>query len=139
MLVCLYLCVKQENYFLCFYVTHEIRLICILKTMFKLAFLSKPITLAYLNSATSATVKFHLSSSKLAGHSKWANIKHTKGLKDAQRATEFQRLSRTIRLAVQGKMSILVFPNLKLNIKYSIHHWRYGLFPQSVQPVLKSR
>lgn len=38
----------------------------------------------------------------LAGHSKWANIRHIKALKDGQRSVEFARLSRNIKLAVQG-------------------------------------
>nr|XP_017099254.2 probable transcriptional regulatory protein CF0838 isoform X2 [Drosophila bipectinata] len=37
----------------------------------------------------------------MAGHSKWANIKHTKALKDGARATLFARLSRAIRMAIQ--------------------------------------
>jgi hypothetical protein len=38
-----------------------------------------------------------------AGHSKWANIKHTKAAKDAQKSLTFQKLAQLIRLAVQGK------------------------------------
>ncbi|KAH8328388.1 hypothetical protein KR067_008859 [Drosophila pandora] len=37
----------------------------------------------------------------MAGHSKWANIKHTKALKDGARATLFAKLSRQIRMAIQ--------------------------------------
>lgn len=71
--------------------------------MLKVSFLRKPAAYTYLKSATA---KLHISSSKLAGHSKWANIKHTKGLKDAQRAALFSRLSRYIRMAVQGKYMV---------------------------------
>lgn len=70
--------------------------------MFKLTqLLRKPFGNYYVLKSVVA-VDFHSSSTTLAGHSKWANIKHTKGLKDGQRALEFGRLSRTIRLAVQG-------------------------------------
>ncbi|KAH8287875.1 hypothetical protein KR018_005353 [Drosophila ironensis] len=37
----------------------------------------------------------------MAGHSKWANIKHTKALKDGARAALFARISRQIRMAIQ--------------------------------------
>ncbi|XP_060648063.1 probable transcriptional regulatory protein TTE1135 isoform X1 [Drosophila nasuta] len=37
----------------------------------------------------------------MAGHSKWANIKHIKAQKDGQRAALFTKISRQIRLAVQ--------------------------------------
>lgn len=45
---------------------------------------------------------------RLAGHSKWANIKHTKGLKDAQRGRMFTKLGQQIKIAIQGT-SILLF------------------------------
>jgi hypothetical protein len=38
-----------------------------------------------------------------AGHSKWANIKHIKAAKDAQKSLTFQKMAQLIRLAVQGK------------------------------------
>jgi hypothetical protein len=38
-----------------------------------------------------------------AGHSKWANIKHIKAAKDAQKSITFQKMSQLIRLAIQGK------------------------------------
>ncbi|KAL5286862.1 TACO1 family protein [Megaselia abdita] len=44
---------------------------------------------------------FHTTASLEAGHSKWANIKHTKALKDGQKSAAFTRISRQIRLAVQ--------------------------------------
>ncbi|KAM7351659.1 putative transcriptional regulatory protein TTE1135 [Cochliomyia hominivorax] len=37
----------------------------------------------------------------LAGHSKWANIRHIKAAKDNQKAALFTKLSRQIRLAIQ--------------------------------------
>lgn len=42
---------------------------------------------------------------RFAGHSKWANIKHIKGAKDAQRGLLFGKLSRQIKVAVTGKCS----------------------------------
>lgn len=38
---------------------------------------------------------------RFAGHSKWANIKHDKAIKDQDRATKFAKFSRMIRLAIQ--------------------------------------
>lgn len=40
---------------------------------------------------------------RFAGHSKWANIKHIKGLKDAERSKVFTKLGRQIKVAVTGK------------------------------------
>jgi hypothetical protein len=37
-------------------------------------------------------------SRNMAGHSKWANIKHVKGAKDAERATLHLRIFRQIRV-----------------------------------------
>lgn len=37
----------------------------------------------------------------MAGHSKWANIKHIKAQKDGMRAALFTKISRQLRLAVQ--------------------------------------
>lgn len=37
-----------------------------------------------------------------AGHSKWANIKHIKATKDAQRSLLFTKLSRQMKVAAQG-------------------------------------
>lgn len=44
----------------------------------------------------------HWTSACNAGHSKWANIRHIKALKDGQKSLQFIKLSRQIRLAVQG-------------------------------------
>lgn len=44
---------------------------------------------------------FHTNVANSAGHSKWANIKHTKALKDSQKSIQFTKLGRQIRLAVQ--------------------------------------
>ncbi|PJE64222.1 MAG: YebC/PmpR family DNA-binding transcriptional regulator [Candidatus Ryanbacteria bacterium CG10_big_fil_rev_8_21_14_0_10_43_42] len=39
----------------------------------------------------------------MSGHSKWANIKHKKGAKDAQRSANFGKLSRVITIAAKEK------------------------------------
>lgn len=41
-----------------------------------------------------------------AGHSKWANIKHTKTLKDSQRGKLFSKLSQQIKVAIQGVLNV---------------------------------
>ena len=41
----------------------------------------------------------------MTGHSKWANIKHTKALKDGQKAAIFKKYSNAIRLAMQEGQS----------------------------------
>ncbi|CAO1421114.1 unnamed protein product [Diamesa serratosioi] len=41
----------------------------------------------------------------MIGHSKWANIKHTKALKDGQKAAIFKKYSNAIRLAMQEGQS----------------------------------
>lgn len=46
---------------------------------------------------------FHTASCNLAGHSKWANIRHIKAAKDGQKSVQFARYSRQIRLAIQGQ------------------------------------
>lgn len=38
---------------------------------------------------------------RFAGHSKWANIKHTKALKDGQKAKVNEKFSRMVRIAIQ--------------------------------------
>ncbi|XP_030384447.1 uncharacterized protein LOC115631750 [Scaptodrosophila lebanonensis] len=48
---------------------------------------------------------------RMAGHSKWQNIKHIKAQKDGVRAALFTKLSRQIRLAIQEEGSS-VDPNL---------------------------
>lgn len=39
---------------------------------------------------------------RYAGHSKWQNIRHIKGAKDAERAQLFVKLSKMMRVAVVG-------------------------------------
>lgn len=45
---------------------------------------------------------------RYAGHSKWQNIRHIKGEKDAQRAQLFARLARQMKGAVVGKTIIVL-------------------------------
>lgn len=49
------------------------------------------------------SASIHTSTTNTAGHSKWANIRHIKALKDGQRSLQFIKLARRIRIAIQGK------------------------------------
>ena len=54
----------------------------------------------------------------MAGHSKWANIKHRKGAQDAKRAKMFSRISKEITIAVkEGGEDIESNPRLRLAIQ----------------------
>jgi hypothetical protein len=53
-----------------------------------------------------------------AGHSKWANIKHTKAEKDAQKSVTFHKMSRLIRLAIQGKYHYRKLQQINLSTGY---------------------
>lgn len=44
---------------------------------------------------------YQLTFSRLAGHSKWANIRHIKALKDSQKASLNEKYARMVRLAIQ--------------------------------------
>lgn len=48
-----------------------------------------------------ASLSHQLTVKRFAGHSKWANIKHIKALKDKQKADAFLKYSRMIRVAIQ--------------------------------------
>ena len=48
----------------------------------------------------------------MAGHSKWANIKHTKGLKDAQKSSNAAKIVQRLKIAVVGKI---------LQMAYTVH------------------
>ena len=48
---------------------------------------------------------FHYQSPLMAGHSKWANIKHAKGARDHERSLIFMKYSKMIKQAVKGKCS----------------------------------
>ncbi|XP_044763892.1 translational activator of cytochrome c oxidase 1 [Coccinella septempunctata] len=52
---------------------------------------------------------------RYAGHSKWANIRHIKGLKDAERANYFLKLSRQMKVAIQEGGSVDPAANSKLS------------------------
>lgn len=53
----------------------------------------------------------------MAGHSKWANIKHRKGAQDASRAKEFQKLAKEIYVAAKsGDPNPDMNPLLRLSI-----------------------
>ncbi|XP_023704234.1 probable transcriptional regulatory protein TTE1135 isoform X2 [Cryptotermes secundus] len=71
-----------------------------------------------------------------AGHSKWANIKHTKAAKDAQKSTTFQKMSRLIRLAIQEGGSS--DPNFNSQLSSTIAQARkYNMPFASIQKAIK--
>lgn len=54
----------------------------------------------------------------MAGHSKWANIKHRKGAQDAARAKVFGKLSKEITVAVvKGGPDVATNPSLRLAVQ----------------------
>lgn len=53
----------------------------------------------------------------MAGHSKWANIKHRKGAQDAKRSKIFQKLSKEIMVAMKSDTNPDTNPRLKLAIE----------------------
>ncbi|XP_071453208.1 probable transcriptional regulatory protein DICTH_1505 isoform X2 [Hetaerina americana] len=74
---------------------------------------------------------------KYAGHSKWANIKHIKAAKDAERSELFTRLSRQIRVAIaEGGSSS---PEVNLQLARAVEQARKLNMPQtSIQNIMKS-
>ena len=56
----------------------------------------------------------------MAGHSKWANIKHRKGRQDAQRAKVFTRLGKELTISAKlGGSDISFNPRLRLAVEKS--------------------
>lgn len=54
----------------------------------------------------------------MAGHSKWANIKHRKGAQDAKRAKMFTRITKEIQVAVkEGGADPETNPRLRLAVQ----------------------
>lgn len=53
----------------------------------------------------------------MAGHSKWANIKHRKGREDAKRAKIFTKLIREITVAARGGEDLSMNPALRLAVE----------------------
>lgn len=53
----------------------------------------------------------------MAGHSKWANIKHRKGREDAKRAKIFTKLIREITVAARGGEDLSMNPALRLVVE----------------------
>ncbi|ENN81703.1 hypothetical protein YQE_01908, partial [Dendroctonus ponderosae] len=79
----------------------------------------------------------NLIAKRFAGHSKWANIRHVKGTKDAQRGLLFGKLSRQIKVAVTEGGSIDPTKNPKL--KQIIDQCkRFNMPSATMQSVLKS-
>ncbi|CAG9767204.1 unnamed protein product [Ceutorhynchus assimilis] len=74
---------------------------------------------------------------RFAGHSKWANIKHIKGAKDAERNVLFTKLARQIRVAVTEGGSSDPKKNLKL-VQVIDQCKRFNMPLATLQSVLKS-
>ena len=53
----------------------------------------------------------------MAGHSKWANIKHKKGKEDAKRAKIFTKLIREVTVAARGGEDLSMNPALRLAVE----------------------
>ncbi|GLV38247.1 uncharacterized protein CBL_12895 [Carabus blaptoides fortunei] len=71
-----------------------------------------------------------------AGHSKWANIKHIKATKDAQRSLLFTRLCRQLKVAIQEGGS--TNPNMNLKLAQVIEQTKRANMPMAtVQSVIK--
>lgn len=68
-------------------------------------------------------------SKRYAGHSKWANIKHDKAVKDAKRAANFNRLRRLMSVAIAEGNSANPASNLKL--AQVIERARKAMMPMS--------
>ncbi|RZC40603.1 translational activator of cytochrome c oxidase 1, partial [Asbolus verrucosus] len=74
---------------------------------------------------------------RYAGHSKWQNIRHIKGAKDAARSALFAKISRQMKVAVQEGGSTDMKKNSKL--ESVIEQARRANMPQAtVQSVLRS-
>ncbi|KAF5281661.1 hypothetical protein FQR65_LT14591 [Abscondita terminalis] len=74
---------------------------------------------------------------RYAGHSKWANIKHTKMMKDAERSRLFTKLSQQIKVAVHEGGSTNPLTNFKLD--HIINQARRANMPmQTIESVIKS-
>ncbi|KAJ8971252.1 hypothetical protein NQ314_000793 [Rhamnusium bicolor] len=72
-----------------------------------------------------------------AGHSKWQNIKHIKGAKDAQRSLLFTKLSRQMKVAVQEGSS--ADPKSNLRLEQVIEQAKRANMPvATIQSILKS-
>ncbi|XP_023014650.1 translational activator of cytochrome c oxidase 1 [Leptinotarsa decemlineata] len=74
---------------------------------------------------------------RFAGHSKWQNIRHIKGLKDAQKNQLFTKLGRQIKVAVQEGGSLDVKSNLKLS-QVIDQAKRANMPSTTIQSILKS-
>ncbi|KAF5272813.1 hypothetical protein FQA39_LY07840 [Lamprigera yunnana] len=59
-------------------------------------------------------ISYNLYFKRLAGHSKWANIRHTKALKDSERGKLFTKLGQQIKVAIQEGGSTNPAANLRL-------------------------
>ena len=63
----------------------------------------------------------------MAGHSKWANIKHRKARQDARRGTAWSKCSRAIMVAVRNGGAD---PDMNLTLRYAIEEARSANMPK---------
>ncbi|XP_066140519.1 translational activator of cytochrome c oxidase 1-like [Euwallacea fornicatus] len=82
-------------------------------------------------------IKSFYMSKRFAGHSKWANIRHIKGAKDAERSLLFSKLARQIKIAVVEGGSLDPDKNLQLSQIIS-QCKRCNMPVATIQNVLKS-
>lgn len=74
---------------------------------------------------------------RYAGHSKWANIKHTKSLKDSQRSTLFARLCQRMKVAIKDGGS--ANPDINSQLAQAIEIAKKQNMPiSSIQSCIKS-
>lgn len=64
---------------------------------------------------------------RYAGHSKWQNIKHIKGAKDAERSQTFTKIGRFMKVAVAGKYTVII---VKMLIYYSFSEGNGSIDPK---------
>lgn len=97
---------------------------------------SRAPVLGYGNASISLDQRF-LQCRGMAGHSKWANIKHTKAAKDSERQKKFMKCSRLIKLAVKEGGS--VDPKLNSKLAKAIEFARSCSMPvASIESALKA-
>lgn len=73
----------------------------------------------------------------MAGHSKWANIRHIKALKDGQKSSEFAKLAQQMRVAIQEGKSADPNANFQLNQAIELAK-RRNMPVEKIQNILKA-
>jgi hypothetical protein len=77
-----------------------------------------------LGSSLSSMVSSQIIPKRNAGHSKWANIRHTKAAKDGEKSELFRKLSRQIRLAIVGTLNVWPFDCAILTYENICRGWQ---------------